>query len=741
MSAIPRPSHVSRDNYQELAPAWLSENAARVHPALNIPARYDNQRAEFVMKDPLDDPSLRTHTDEFLEVMAIFQKRAKPKMRGSFDISKKYTWDDVIREAKDAEQKYNEEAKGVMGFGKKAIRVTGEYGSAIAPWLKLLPDGDYGSVLCGGLKLIFGAATAVSEKRGEILDALGRVPSIIDKAQRYREKCPSDDKLGEMVKDLYLAILCAIEGMIKWLVERDGWREIKALVKGPLYAQPLEAKIALVDKKVNDLEGHIRYLHFSSSLRTEAIADRTENVVGRTATAVGRAELAVNRTESAMSRTESAVNRTESSMGRTESAVGRTESAVGTLVTGFGNMEIGVDNIQANTAGTQFVVQNMEQDMRGMRSDVSTVVNTTSSMQTSLDGLNHLLNLFNDQTLSALWFKEIESMKTELKRIGSSNSVQKPSITREQLIELLGVVPEASVHDIEVSLKRGRDMKPQAQGRAEWVIRRPKFQEWFQSRKPQLLLVDGEPDSDGLARCTPMSLLSATLVHSLSALEPVIAIHFFCGLHTEAEDPLGSPSGLVRSLIVQLLFLRDFDLSFLKHRRQQEQILSHEIDHLCQLFKDLAKQLAVGTVLFCVIDGISWYEHTRWQAQLCFVVRKLRELADDKDVDVVLKVLFTSPLISRHAIHEIKPPHEHLFLPLDAEGEIQSLTQRQVMMQARRLSPSPEPGSRPGLAASHESSFGSPSPIGRKYGDYPDYDDEGYGEVDFDDGNISNDEC
>ena len=87
--------------------------------------------------------------------MEIYRKNAKEKALLNFNIRDQHSWDEVIRTAKDAEQKYNNKAKGPRGIGHKAARFVGDHAADTSPWLELLPNGEYTSVLCGGLKFVF----------------------------------------------------------------------------------------------------------------------------------------------------------------------------------------------------------------------------------------------------------------------------------------------------------------------------------------------------------------------------------------------------------------------------------------------------------------------------------------------------------------------------------------------------------------------------------------------------------
>ena len=62
----------------------------------------------------------------------------------------------------------------------------------------------------------------MSEKRQQILDALGDVPVTIQTAEHCQESFPGDQSLKDETTELYLTILIAIEGMMKWFVAKGG---------------------------------------------------------------------------------------------------------------------------------------------------------------------------------------------------------------------------------------------------------------------------------------------------------------------------------------------------------------------------------------------------------------------------------------------------------------------------------------------------------------------------------------
>ena len=112
------------------------------------------------------------HTDQFLEVVKAYQESTKDPSISEFDLRGKHSWDDVLRVAKDAELTYLK--KGGRGL-RKTGRIITNNSEAVMPYLRLIPNGTYTSILCGGLKLIFGVGLLhETESSRKLTSGLGR---------------------------------------------------------------------------------------------------------------------------------------------------------------------------------------------------------------------------------------------------------------------------------------------------------------------------------------------------------------------------------------------------------------------------------------------------------------------------------------------------------------------------------------------------------------------------------------
>jgi hypothetical protein len=76
------------------------------------------------------------------------------------------TWDDIVSEAAEAVESFNREGQGHMWkrpFEKATLNFA-NVASRLEFLLELLPNGEYTSILCGGLRLVFNVSRSFLSK-------------------------------------------------------------------------------------------------------------------------------------------------------------------------------------------------------------------------------------------------------------------------------------------------------------------------------------------------------------------------------------------------------------------------------------------------------------------------------------------------------------------------------------------------------------------------------------------------
>ena len=242
-----------------------------------------------------------------------------------------------------------------------------------------------------------------------------------------------------------------------------------------------------------------------------------------------------------------------------------------------------------------------------------------------------------------------------------------PKISVPQLIALLDLeLLDPSVDPVERALERiraerdfvvffGRALSPHRQSGISFIMQNPQFQDWFKSMTSQTLVINGmDMSSDPAEMVSPLSYMSAMLLQTISRLNYAYPLAFFCRLHSDPEDRLQGGSGMMRSLIAQVVLAlantqQHPDLSFLGYL-EIEAIQAKDPSALCRLFEELLKRIGVG-IVFCMLDGVSWFENEPHLAGIYVIMQFLNSLVGAIEASksgLVFKLLVTSPITSQY---------------------------------------------------------------------------------------------
>lgn len=249
-------------------------------------------------------------------------------------------------------------------------------------------------------------------------------------------------------------------------------------------------------------------------------------------------------------------------------------------------------------------------------------------------------------------------------QIGCSPASQR-SITSEDLL-LWIAAPELLAHDLQKITERRKVQVPeQEQVRAEQLIRTAPMREWLTAPTSSQLLVHG--NYDRRAYISGLTLFCMTLTSTLAErASRFIPLIFFCGLHAEAMDVDAHTGGraIMQSFIRQLLQSYDFGSNQMPTLHfDDKKIQLGDVGELCKLFEALVRALPSHVVLFCLVDGISYYERDEFKEDMAVVLSAILKLSDDSSVSVPVKVLVTSPTKTA----EVRQPFpDHLILSMDA---------------------------------------------------------------------------
>jgi hypothetical protein len=199
-------------------------------------------------------------------------------------------------------------------------------------------------------------------------------------------------------------------------------------------------------------------------------------------------------------------------------------------------------------------------------------------------------------------------------------------------------------------IRRGNSLNSDSVSHAATMFKTQQVQQLLHSPEPGVVLVDGCTDRSQNGKISPITHVCATLTHALRRSAGVnVVLAFFCGQHSTSKDDLMGPQGLMRSLVaflvlslvqnecisdeapIRLAFQGDFeDLSF---------------KDICQLFCHLVELVPKKNTVYCVVDGINYYERQGFKGDYDLMMECFGQLIANKAP--VFKLLLTSSTVSR----------------------------------------------------------------------------------------------
>lgn len=266
-----------------------------------------------------------------------------------------------------------------------------------------------------------------------------------------------------------------------------------------------------------------------------------------------------------------------------------------------------------------------------------------------------------------------DGYQTPRSRSPSPGASRNQEGSRQRLGDLLKIFnvngeADTAAEDTSTLLHIIASLSSNSQDRAVALIISPIMQTWLTSAVSLPLIVNGQMfSSDDETRQSPLSYFCAKLVDSI--LPPstfsqtpkhrtVFAVCWFCGQHTNSYDygpgltdyeahPPGMLGSMLAQLIVQLLECRLLpQLDHLCLPKDDPQLFE-----LCTLFVLLVKALPRGSILFVVIDGVSYYEDEERREECMEVLSTLTEVTRESSGfanGCLVKFLVTAPLRSHY---------------------------------------------------------------------------------------------
>lgn len=199
--------------------------------------------------------------------------------------------------------------------------------------------------------------------------------------------------------------------------------------------------------------------------------------------------------------------------------------------------------------------------------------------------------------------------------------------------------------------------------KADWVVKTGIFTQWMRSLKPAKLLIQGS--FRGSRTLSPLCLLTATLTEAARAdQQRFVSLVFFCSCHTDREeDTFSGGRALIQVLISQLLQQQPhMNISASPWELNVDLVRQGHLQQLCQLLSLLVHRLPGELTLFCLIDGMVYYERDEFIGETQYVLTEITRLVGDPTIEANVKLLITSPWRTSMAQNFFQEDHEVLHM-------------------------------------------------------------------------------
>ncbi|KAL9083866.1 MAG: hypothetical protein Q9165_008336 [Trypethelium subeluteriae] len=508
---------------------------------------------------------------DLLKAMEGYQEQVKFKYRVDFEVEAVHDWEEVIGLALHLKDSYAEcEFEGAGGKVRDYARKFCDYAKPLKAFLLLLPsESSYVSVLCGGLKLIFGAAERLGTVRTRALKAFEEMLATLKHAQDSVHVFPDDRELHCNLSAIYVCLTHVLKGVIAFFQQKAIKKAFSALWQQKNYQQMLLERMDIFKNRVRVFKERAS---ICAHLRQESI-------------------------------------------------------------------------VQAQAS--------MSQDLRNISSAQQQIWHRQQLQLLQGEALDSSFKMISADfvTLSQKFIQDTAANKAAVKLQEIPHSVH--ALTATKMLEELRNNSSDTGSEYQKIFRTLTWLASKDQIRVSILMANPKIHEWLAANESKPMLVNACISNQYRS---PASLVCASLIHSLndsarSSVNNIITLSFFCGEHLDQErDSKASPAGIILELLGQLLATyTGFDLSEIRQlwRRVQRKKLK-DVELLCSIFEALLLQLPESTILFCIVDGISYYEDSTRREQLAEAAKFLIEMTRSVELRATIKVLFTSPMRCIH---------------------------------------------------------------------------------------------
>ena len=186
------------------------------------------------------------------------------------------------------------------------------------------------------------------------------------------------------------------------------------------------------------------------------------------------------------------------------------------------------------------------------------------------------------------------------------------------------------------------------------ILRSSQMQDWVNNVAGALLI---QGHFDETSPFSPLSFLNASFVKYFRHCQSFISLAFLCGGHSINKN---GPLVMIRSLMAQLLQQYPVCSSSTLNSIRRSAALGQNFREMCRHFVCFAKEVPAGIPIYCLIDGIHFYENEPG------VLDFLTELDESK---ATTKILLTSHTTTRYVCSRFEELGERVLTVEDPQQE------------------------------------------------------------------------
>ncbi|KAF3224225.1 hypothetical protein TWF106_004425 [Orbilia oligospora] len=551
--------------YVDITASFIDNEMPKVHPAFRSP-RFDEQRAQY--KPP---PAFK-----------ILEEMLREHFQSRYGIKDQdYSLDEVLARINTAGDHYT----GGLSKVQKGWLFLGNKAESLKAWLEFLPE-EYGlNIVKAGFGVILEMAQESAKNRDQIIETFRRVNEMVSEIEINTISLNWDKLVRESALDLFGAIADIIIELLKLgpkIVQQDSDGSSSPKSRSSMFSS--------------------KSLKMTKSSRREKPSGNLDELLATTEGKAARLQSFVS-------------SRRDKTIMDTHKLTLEGNRQVSEIRYNTKNIEIHARTIGQNVEETGSKVERISETLYQTEADVKHISEAVDQQGTELKQIKGYLERYEDifrTKTASLPPDELKFLMDEKQQYQDLKSFAE-LFTKQARGSMYTLLVDQIKKEISSNIRRPKDFDARSQSQAQSIVQKERFLMWMSNDESDILLVDGNLHSSASDNLSAMSLFNATFAISMASIRTEdVFVHFFCGLHTSARDWFYGPSGLVRSLIIQLLRALDQrgdpNLNFINSKRYVRRLKMHDLDTLCIAVEELINQFPVGTSIYCIIDGISVYD-------------------------------------------------------------------------------------------------------------------------------------